>query len=324
MKIWEDFNCKVHQHHDYRGPYWRRICTMDVRIILMPKRELPPTIKENEARSPRKLFVVTWITKIQCIPHSAFQKVESQGNCEKTDSTVQETPEPWLVRKSIWERVEEFDPFSEVSKELITSMGNTEFFYLCEIFSKIQCPDCVFILGSWHRKQHLRQKRAVVGKESTAEQSQIRRLVNLWLNMTFCPSPVLSSFERSPRLDPEMGHFCDNTYATKNTGNAEESPHTRWRKYPGTNDITIRNAANLCLIFGWNKEYDKIELKYQSHTAERNQNEKSWKLSLNAQIAQGLLNQRSDWLCKYEANMQKMYHEFSATPIFPTNSLRVF
>ena len=37
---------------------------------------------------------------------------------------------------------EEFNPFSEKSKELITSIGNTVYFELCEISSKIQCPGC--------------------------------------------------------------------------------------------------------------------------------------------------------------------------------------
>ena len=49
----------------------------------------------------------------------------------------------------------------------------------------------------------------------------------------------------------------------------------------GTNDVKMINAENLFLIFGWNKQYDKIELKDQAHIAERNQNEKSWKLSLD-------------------------------------------
>ena len=39
-------------------------------------------------------------------------------------------------------KTEEFNPFSEKSKELITSMGNTEYFGLCETSSKIQCLDC--------------------------------------------------------------------------------------------------------------------------------------------------------------------------------------
>ena len=36
-----------------------------------------------------------------------------------------------------------FNPFSEKSKELIRSMGNTEYFEMCEITSKVQCQDCL-------------------------------------------------------------------------------------------------------------------------------------------------------------------------------------
>ena len=39
-------------------------------------------------------------------------------------------------------KTEEFNPFSEKSKELITSMGYTEYFELCEISTKIQCTHC--------------------------------------------------------------------------------------------------------------------------------------------------------------------------------------
>ena len=37
---------------------------------------------------------------------------------------------------------QKFNPFSKGSKELIRSVGKTEYFELCEISSTIQCPDC--------------------------------------------------------------------------------------------------------------------------------------------------------------------------------------
>ena len=37
---------------------------------------------------------------------------------------------------------QKFNLFSEESKELIRSTGNTEYFELCEITSEVQCPDC--------------------------------------------------------------------------------------------------------------------------------------------------------------------------------------
>ena len=39
-------------------------------------------------------------------------------------------------------KTEEFNPFSEEPKELITDMGNTEIFELYETSSEIQCSDC--------------------------------------------------------------------------------------------------------------------------------------------------------------------------------------
>ena len=44
-------------------------------------------------------------------------------------------------------KTEELDSFSE--KELITDMGNTEIFELCDSSCKMQCPDCA-LLGNGH------------------------------------------------------------------------------------------------------------------------------------------------------------------------------
>ena len=38
---------------------------------------------------------------------------------------------------------QKFNPFSETSKELFRSTGNTEYFEMCEITSKVQCQDCL-------------------------------------------------------------------------------------------------------------------------------------------------------------------------------------
>ena len=60
--------------------------------------------------------------------------------------------------------------FSEESKELIRSMGNTEYFELSEITSKMQCPDCSLFWGKRHGILHVRQMPAAFGKKSTVEQ----------------------------------------------------------------------------------------------------------------------------------------------------------
>ena len=44
-------------------------------------------------------------------------------------------------------KTEEINTFSEKSKKLITDMGNTEIFELCETSSKKQCPDCSLYWG---------------------------------------------------------------------------------------------------------------------------------------------------------------------------------
>ena len=97
-----------------------KICNMDVRILLISKRENPPTIKANKARSTgklvahisrthvasiskkiterstRKLVAVTLITefKVYLTQPSRKKTRIAQGNRQKTDSTVRESPEP--------------------------------------------------------------------------------------------------------------------------------------------------------------------------------------------------------------------------------------
>ena len=81
--------------------------------------------------------------RIQGIAHSTVQKEDS--NRKKTVKRLIQQFENHPNRDSLMKdlnKTEGFNPFSEKSKELITSMGNTEYFELCEISSKIQCPDC--------------------------------------------------------------------------------------------------------------------------------------------------------------------------------------
>ena len=82
--------------------------------------------------------------RIQGIPHSTVQKEDSDRK-EIFQKKPTQQFENHPKRDSFMEDLnmtEEFNPFSEKSKELITSMGNTDYFELCEIFSNIQCPDC--------------------------------------------------------------------------------------------------------------------------------------------------------------------------------------
>ena len=149
-----------------RAWYLRQIRNMDVRILLISKRENPPTIVANKASSagkpvahfsrthaasiPKKVsdgstgkpVAVTLTTEFQVyltqpsIKKTRIAKKPSEGlfqqfeNYPNQDSLIQDL-----------NKTEEFNPLSEKSKELITSMGNAEYFELWETSSKIQRPD---------------------------------------------------------------------------------------------------------------------------------------------------------------------------------------
>ena len=73
--------------------------------------------------------------RIQGLPHSTVQK-EADDRREMVKKLIHQfDADP--NRASLMEdlsKTEEFNQFSEMSKELISSMGNTEYFELCEIF----------------------------------------------------------------------------------------------------------------------------------------------------------------------------------------------
>ena len=160
MKIEEELYCKVYQSK--RAP--RVVLTPNFRPI--PMRENPPTVKANEAltRKPVAHFSRTHVASIPekvrrwryretCrgnvehrlpgIPHSTVQKEDT--NRKETVKRLIQQSENHLNRDSLMQdmnKTEEFNPSSEKSKELITDLGNTEIFELCETSSKLQCPDC--------------------------------------------------------------------------------------------------------------------------------------------------------------------------------------
>ena len=112
---------------------------MAVRIFLIPKREHPPTINANEDAK----YEETRRGNADYRIHSAVQNEDSNRKEMVIRLTQQFETHP--NRDSSTEdlkKTEEFNPFSAMSKELITSMCNTEYFEVREISSKIQCPDC--------------------------------------------------------------------------------------------------------------------------------------------------------------------------------------
>ena len=160
MKTGKDLYCDVHESQVYRELYSRQICKMNVRILLIPQRENPPTIKANKAwETCRSHFEDTRRKhledcqrgkyretspgnidyRIQGFPHSTVQKEDS--NRKEIVKILIQLFENHPLTEDL-NKTEEFNPFSEKSKELITSMGNTEYFELCETSSEVQRPDC--------------------------------------------------------------------------------------------------------------------------------------------------------------------------------------
>ena len=68
-------------------------------------------------------------TSALCSPQKLIHQFETHPNRESPMTDL--------------DKNQKFNPFSEKSKELIRSMGNTEYFEMCEITSKIQCQDCL-------------------------------------------------------------------------------------------------------------------------------------------------------------------------------------
>ena len=165
-------------------------------------------------------------------------------------------------------KTQEINAFRERSMKLITDMGNTEIFELCETSSKIQCPGKValFYCSSGRSLKHCK-----------GPHSSTRRTVTplsmpgyvIKKNLTHSAKHGASERQRMYRKAKEMS-----------------SPTEAWwfRKY--LSDV------------GWAEEqinqYDKIALEDHSKIAtpkERTRNEKNRVLSLNKEGAQGPLNE---------------------------------
>ena len=81
--------------------------------------------------------------RIQGLPHSTVQK-EDDVRRETVKKLIHQF-ETHPNRESLvpdLDKSQKFNLFSEKSKELIRSMGNTEYFEMCAITSRVQCQDC--------------------------------------------------------------------------------------------------------------------------------------------------------------------------------------
>ena len=81
---------------------------------------------------------------IQGLPQSAVQE-QDHTRKEAVQKLIHqfETHPNREVLKPDMKQNHAFNPFSEQSKEMIYSMGNMEYFEICEITPKVQCHNCV-------------------------------------------------------------------------------------------------------------------------------------------------------------------------------------
>ena len=169
MKTGEDSNCKVHQsprlprvvltpklqhgrqdpsnltsartsadHQREQSVKYRETCRSH--LLEDTRRQ---HLEENQRGKYKESCRGNVDYRIQGVPRSTVQKEDSNRK-EIVKRLIQQF-ENHPNRDSVTEdlnKIEEFNPFSEKSKELITSMSNTEYFELCEISSKIQCFGC--------------------------------------------------------------------------------------------------------------------------------------------------------------------------------------
>ena len=122
-------------HQSEQSVKYRETCRS---LLEDPRRK---HLEESQRGKYRETCRGNVVYRIPGIPHSTVQKEDSNGkdivkrliqqfeNHPNQDSLIED-----------WNKTEEFNPLSEKSKELITSMGNTEYFELCETSAKIQMP----------------------------------------------------------------------------------------------------------------------------------------------------------------------------------------
>ena len=102
---------------------------MDVRILLITKREHPPTIKAKASVQGTCRGNADY--RIPGKPHSAVQQVDTnrKETVKRLIQQFENHPNRDLLLRDL-NKTEEINPSSEESKDLVTNMGNTEIFEL--------------------------------------------------------------------------------------------------------------------------------------------------------------------------------------------------
>ena len=151
---------------------WRRIVQKSVSISKDTRKAvLTPNL--HSGRQDLSNLEARTSTDHQCKQSEEYQETRGETRCVELEetrsdniefriqgprhSTVQENDVRREIKKLIHQfethpnreslmadmnKTQKFNPFSKESKELISSMVNTESFDLCEISSTMQCPDC--------------------------------------------------------------------------------------------------------------------------------------------------------------------------------------
>ena len=259
--------------------------------------------------------------RIQGLPHSTVQK---EGyDCREMVTELIHQFDTHLNRDSLMEdlnKTEEFNQFSQKSKELISSKDNTEYFELCEISSKIQCPD-----GSLYWDVGIVYCTCGKCVQPSERNRQLNK--NRYDVLSIC-GYVIKKNPSHGATDQLCGRKSTTKHTTCPRKPRRNSPVLFWKG--GTQTIS---SEVLCLKLGRMKNHDGLrQIASQDHSyiatrEERSLNENSWKLSLNAEGANGPLDQRDD-INDARGTCKTLYHEHTAStgcanmPILPQQEVR--
>ena len=285
MKIGEELYCKVHQsprlpraaltpnlHHGCQD-----LSNPEARTSADHQSER--SAKHEETRRGNVDY------RIQRIPHSTVRGGDSNRK-EIVEKLIQQF-ETHPNRDSLIEdlnQTEEFNPFSEKSKELITSMGNTEIFELCETSSKKQCPDCALIVFLYWEVGIVK---CTCGKCMQPSERN-RQLDKARYDVLSIPGHVIAKNpSHGARHGPSLRQYmCHKTHEMLKKAHKHDYKHIldRWCE-----DDKYRKSLS---DIWWNEEgimkHDKSALEDHSYTSTREE------VGTNAAGVQGPLTQRGD------------------------------
>ena len=174
---------------------------------------------------------------------------------------------------------------------MIYSMGNMEYFEICEITPNIQCPNCV----TYWQKGMVYCTRGTCLRPS----DKVRKLSSERNDVLSIPNYVI-------RKGPSHGRRHGNTERQRIYHAADVSS----RKAEKKGFTSILDRFLKCLIhrrsqmdIGWTEDHcarlDEIaaeEHSYIATAAERTRRENTWVLALNSSGPNGPMNQREDYL----------------------------